>query len=615
MYFRRICCALALFAFASGTTAKGQEPFSKIVGAVKVGPVKKTNAWEVPYITWGGDVATFYANGGKTTRPGTLFAKQGLNLNLTPGDDFPAQVKRYLQGDTPFLRGTMRMLGMASEVIGADVQTKPVVFLQLTWSRGDHLVARENVKVVAKEGDNTADTLKGKKIVLQQGGPHVGMLDDILRTAQLTWNDITVVWTDDLTGPNGPAERFRKDKSIDGCMCISPDMAGLTGGLRSKGTGAEGTVRGAHVLVTTADMTRSIADVYACRKDFYDSAEGKQVVQKFVAAYLKSCEDVLALKTQYEKRGKAGAPQYWSILQLTQDIYGKDVIPTLEIDAHGLISDCAFVGLAGNNSFFKDKGNLNGFKAKEDAALKLAVEQKYAKVESGFFPPDLDYAKIKQLGAIAGPVEAKSGGEVTGDFAFDPEPANTILSFTISFEPNQFEFDDKVYGQQFLRAVQSASTFGNAIIVVRGHSDPTQTLADMVRAGMAKGILKRTGTPANRRYFVNGRPLDIKQIDTIAKLINEGAFDGVAPSPRQTMQAALNLSELRAKNVRDAVVKYAKEYGLNLNEAQIQPQGVGVMEPVIPRPHNLQEAKENMRVEFRLVRKNAEPESALDFDF
>src|SRR5438552_1664992 len=48
---------------------------------------------EVPYILWGGDVATFLANGGETTRPGTPFAEQGLKVKLVRGDDFAAQVK------------------------------------------------------------------------------------------------------------------------------------------------------------------------------------------------------------------------------------------------------------------------------------------------------------------------------------------------------------------------------------------------------------------------------------------------------------------------------------------------------------------------------------------
>ena len=65
----------------------------------------------MPFIIWGGDMATFYANGGLKTKSGTIFQKQGLNVNLTPGDVFNQQVRDYRPGTPPFLRGTFRTQG------------------------------------------------------------------------------------------------------------------------------------------------------------------------------------------------------------------------------------------------------------------------------------------------------------------------------------------------------------------------------------------------------------------------------------------------------------------------------------------------------------------------
>src|SRR2546427_3263689 len=144
-------------------------------------------------------------------------------------------------------------------------------------------------------------------------------------------------------------------------------MVSLCGGLQSTGTGAEGTVKGARVLVSTAELSRSIADVYVCRKDFYDA--NKQLVTKFVAGYLKACEEIIDLKKQYEAKG---SPAYKNLLQLTQGIYGQTTIPTLD-DAHGLLSDCTFVGYPGNVTFFTQEGNLHGFEAVQKSALDLAT--------------------------------------------------------------------------------------------------------------------------------------------------------------------------------------------------------------------------------------------------
>jgi ABC-type nitrate/sulfonate/bicarbonate transport system substrate-binding protein len=597
---------------AMTATTYGQERrFSDLLGPGNVGTVTQTAPLQVPYITWGGDMATFYANGGLTTKSGSIFQKQGLNLKLNPGDDFLQQVRDYRAGKTPFLRGTFHMIGLASEVIGSDPRTKAVVIVQMTWSAGDHMVARGNIRTVAD--------LKGKTIALQQSGPHVGMLDDVLKTARLTWDDIKVIWTKDLTASaDSPAELFRKRTDIDACFAITPDMVGLCGGIQNTGSGAEGTVKGARVLVSTAELSRSIADVYVCRKDFYDA--NKPLVTKFVAGYLKACEEVIELKKQYEAKG---SPQYRQLLQLTQDIYGKTTIPTLE-DGHGLLSDCTFAGYPGNVTFFTEEGNLHGFEALQKSALDLATSRGYARERMALFPSGLDYKSPVFLSyltrtdvgrgerfraeAVQTEIEALSAGG-----GLD---SRTIISFTINFEPNQETFSAEQYGGEYQRVVEAADKFGNAVIAVRGHADPSKTLLDLVKAGLQKGVLKRSGTAGNYTYSLNGQPLDLGHTGTLTKLVESGAFDGVSDlNPRETMQAALNLSRARAEAVRDSITEYAKKKGLTIDKSQIQPVGVGIREPFVAKPKNMDEAKQNMRVEFRIVRVAAEATKAADFDF
>jgi ABC-type nitrate/sulfonate/bicarbonate transport system substrate-binding protein len=609
-----ICLCVGLFV----GEALGQQRFADLVGPVTAQPVKQAAELQVPFITWGGDVATFLANGGLTTKTGSIYNKQGLKIRLTNGDDFVGQVKDYMSGKTPFLRGTFRMLGQASEVLGSDPKTKPVVILQLTWSAGDHVVARENLKTL----NDLKKTTSGKvKIACQQGGPHVGLLDDMLRASQIDWSDVEIVWAPDLTGDNGPAALFRKDPSIGACCVISPDMIGLTGGLDSKGSGAEGTVKGAHVLVSTAQMSRSIADVYAVRSDWFQA--NRAVAEKFVAGYLAASQQIVPMRKAFEDTGRL-TPQYKALLTMGQDILGEDVLPTLEVDAHGLLLDCTFVGLPGNISFFMDKGNLNGFDAKLKAALDLATGQGYAKVRTGFVPAGFDYQQIAKVAGIEYVEPGKTAGKIDAE-AIDLFPDSvglddqTILSFTISFEPNQSAFPPDRYGAEFNRAIQSASTFGNAVVVIRGHSDPTKTLVDLIRAGIAKGVIQRSGARPNYKYFVRvggqSQPLDLKQTKRVAELIKAGEFDGAQTSPRETMQAALNLSQARAEAVRDAVVKFAKQQDVNLDASQMQPVGAGILEPLVSKPRNMDEAKQNMRVEFRIVKVPAEAISESDFDF
>ena len=600
-----------LLTAASAPPAGAQEnDFAKLVGDVRVGEVAGGTP-QVPFITWGGDVATFHANGGLKTAGGSGFDKLGLDLELTPGDDFVAQVRDYVSGKSPFLRGTFRMLGQASGVLGADPRTKPVVILQLSWSNGDHVVVRDSVK--------TLNDLGGKKIAVQQGGPHVGLLYDALKSGGLSEDDVEIVWVPDLTGENGPAETFRGDDSIAACCVITPDMLGLTGGVTETGSGAEGTVNGATVVVSTQELTRSIADVYAVRSDWLEKPGNRETAQKFVAGWLGARDEVVALRNDFEKTGKL-SPAYRTLLAQSQRIFGEDVLPTLEVDAHGLLLDCEFANLPGQIEFFQRPGNLVGFDAKLTEALDMAVSWGYANNRNGFDPAPWDYREVAKLAGVEyrepSQTQRLTGPEVT---TFGPDmdlDSDTLVSFTINFEPNDPEFSADRYGAEFRQAIENAAKFGGAVIVVRGHSDPTLVLREMIQAGIQKGLIKRTGSGKTAKYFLQGKELDVNDADKIAALVQSGQFE--APPnyrPRLTMQSAQQLSLKRAAAVKEAVGKYAKQLGVELDLSALQPVGAGITDPVIPKPTSLTEAKENMRVEFRIVRVQAETLAPSDFDF
>ena len=597
------------------TLAHSQQKFSSLIGTNSVSPVNSTSTLIVPYIVWGGEAALFYANGGLQTKPGSIMAQQGLTLKLVPGDDFVGQVKNYLGGRTPFLRGTFRMLGQASEVIGRNPKTKAVVFGQMTWSAGDHFVARSNIKRISD--------LRGKKIAIQTGGPHVGMLYDMLRTARLSKSDIDLIWLDDLTGASGPAEAFRKDPTVAGCFVITPDMIGLTGGYDNTGTGAEGTVNDARVVVSTATLSRSIADVYACRKDFYDS--NKSTVEKFFAGYLKGVEAVIQLKKSYEK---SGSQEYMKLLQMIQDIYGPEIIPTLEEDAHGLIADCTYVGQPGNVSFFNDQTNVvTGFSGFNKSAIDMATSWGFAEKRYNLLPSDLNFSSSRFTSLLSNtvkmPVQRKRFKKETVRAeveAFNEEDVldeKTLVSFTIQFKPNQEKFSQIEYKEEFDRVVELAAKYGNAAVAIKGHTDPSKTLMTLVKTGIKRNIIKRTGQRGSYKYFMDGKSIRLENTEKLIKLIQQKKFESGTEieSPYQVMRAGLELSEQRAEAVKNAIVNYARQRNVRLEADQIVPIGMGIKEPVIAKPINPEQASENRRVEFALVKVSAETVAEADFDF
>lgn len=612
---RVLITTLCLF-FVSNVYADNR--FADLVGPIQVQPVKETNQVVVPTITWGGDVPFYVANGYKSdTQKDSIYSNLGLNVKLQNQDDFVQQVRDYVTGKSPFVRGTFRMLGQASEVLNMDPSIKPQVFLQISFSMGDHVVGRDTIRNLNDLKAFESKYKRKPKGVVQQGGPHVGLVDDMLKASQMTWDDVEIVWVNNLTDT---APAFRKDKTIDFCTVITPDMLGLTGGIDSVGTGAEGTVQDAKVFLSTAQFSRSIADVLAVRKDWYENH--KDFVEKLTAGYFKACEDVVAMRRQFDETGNLDK-KYELVLQTAQNIFGEAVIPSLEVDGHGLLLDCSFVGLPGNVAFFTDKGNLNGFDRKQSAALDLAINQGYAKTRAGFDPVVFDYKNLSKVAGIKFESPNSKPRIVAESISINPEDNlddKTILSFTINFEPNQTEFSFDQYGSEFNRAIENASSFGNAVIVIRGHSDPTKTVLDLLKAGMSKGIITRTGQTGNWQYFINwggrSKALDVEATTTLVELIKDGVFDGVPQNnPRETYQAALTLSYNRAEEVKEALSKYSKAKGVNLDLSQIQPVGAGIAEPVIAKPRSLEDAKKNMRVEFRIVKVPAEAIVPSDFDY
>lgn len=604
-------CSLALVAFAlslPGTIhADRIKRFSESVGEVSVREVTSTATVQVPYIFWGGDFATFHGNGGLTTKSGSLFDQQGLKLKLAAGDDFIGQVRNYLTGKSPFLRGTFRMIGTAAEVLNQDPRTRPVIFLQMTWSAGDHLVARGNIKSIKE--------LRGKTIVLQAGGPHIGMLDDVLRTAGLRWKDVNLKFVKDISGKNGPAAAFKRDRKIDATFVVTPDLIALTGGLNQSGTGAEGTVKGARAIDSSAYRAFTIADVYAVRSDFYE--KNKDWVEKFAAVYLKSVEDVVELK---KNKGSA----YRRLLDSAVKIYGRDVLPNRD-EADGLLSDCTFAGYPGNIAFFNDTRNTHGFSVFEKRALDMATREGFAASRGSLLgsplnwrsPVFVDYLKNTDVGRgnrFRAEVVQEELELLNQSGGLDD---STIYSFTVGFEPNQDKFSDTQYGKEFDQVLDLASEYGGAVIAVRGHADPTKVLAALVKAGLQKGVIMRNGSPGDWTYSFRGQPLNLEHTDALVKLVKSGAFDGagVAESPRELMQAARNLSLRRAQAVRESILSYAKRRRKPVDATQIQAQGVGIREPFVATPRSMADVRRNTRVEFRLVGVSPEAATASDFDY
>lgn len=562
LVFPPLLSGILLFAPENGHAidfVKG-DPLSQVISA-RAADCAPSKAITVPLITWGGDIPTVFANGdARSTKPGSIFSELGLSLTLAREDVFPKQVEQYLACRTPFLRGTMGMISMAAEVANRDPRTKPVVIYQMTWSAGGDAL-------VVKGGITRPKDLKGKTIAMQAYGPHVDYLGKVLADAGLSLRDVTVKWAKDLTGTDHTPGSALRNPDIDAALVIIPDALALTSN-GTTGTGAEDSVKGAKILLSTKSANRVIADVYVVRSDFLKA--NRPLVQKFVHGLMKAEEQFAELvKTKNSNQKKYRTAIRESAKLLLDSEHATE-------DTEAMYADAEFVGWKGNVSFFGDPNYPRGFG-------KLATEIEGSFQEIGLLSgkPNLSHAKwdfnALKTGLVntAGVEAPKFDKAVVARVVSRKQQQGTLsqeglFSFEVFFSPNQNSFDASLYREAFEKVINLASTYGGAIITVEGHSDPL-------------GYLKKKKGGA--------QPVVLKRIS----------------------QAAKNLSLTRANAVRDSLVQYATGKGVTLDPSQFAVVGYGISKPrsgicgndPCP-PKSEKEWRDNMRVQFRIIQVEAE---------
>lgn len=510
----------------------------------------------LPLITWGGDVATIYADSEG------FFREKGLDLELFTENDFAKQVEAVLAGKTPYLRGTMGMINFAAPVFEKQ-GTGLVVVYQLTWSTGgDCIVVRENIRTPAD--------LKGKTIGLQYSGPHMDYIANVIRSAGLKLSDVKIKWLKELTLPGydtrgkivDPVSAFQNDNTLDAVMVISPDAMLLTSG-GATGTGAEGSVKGAKILLTTKTASRIIADVYAVRKDWFDAHRDE--VQKLVYVLMLGRErlhELMNSKTQNHTK-------YNALLAKSADMLLGSAQATGDVE--GLLADCESVHHHGNVAFFTGVGTTRTLETLTEEIQSSFLNMNLMNKRADLVSAGWDYAALSGGLTNVGSAPAvpkfdpkKVVPKITADAESEDFFADGTLFFKeMLFKPNQAEFKEEDYAADFEVAIKMIETYGGSLVVVEGHADPL-------------GIRRAEQRGENQTVI------------------------------EQMKQQAKNLSLKRSRAVLDGFMAYCKKKGLEMDESQFVPLGIGTRTPKYPEPRTKDEWAQNMRVVFRIKQVEAE---------
>ncbi|NRA64156.1 MAG: OmpA family protein [Pseudobacteriovorax sp.] len=448
---------------------------------------------------------------------------------------------------------------MASKVLDKDPRTKLKVIYQHTWSQGGDAL-------VVKSGISSPKALRGKTIALQAYGPHVDYLGKVLSNAGLKLSDVKIKWLPDLTGTdNSPMAAFY-EPGIDAAMVIIPDALALTSN-GTVGTGAEDSVKGARILLSTKSANRIIADVYAVRTDYFN--KNRKAVGDLVHGLLLAQEQLQ--KTVKEKASQKAS--YQKMMTASAQILLDS--PKAVADTEGLLADAYFVGFNGNKVFFQDANYPRRFSRLNQEITSTLSPLGLTTSQSNLSEAKWNYADLSK-GIIN--VQASSKGKFNKEaVAKAVQKKNrrggsddNLFSFEVYFKPNQNTFQASQYSTDFKKVIDLASTYGGAIITIEGHSDPL-------------GYLKKK---------------------------KEGVSNIVLQRIRQS---AKNLSLTRANSVRDSLISYAAAQKITLDPTQFAVVGHGIAKPASGvcgsdpcAPKTKEQWLDNMRVEFKIIQVEAE---------
>ena len=489
------------------------------------------------------------------------FAKNDLKIKLSLENDIREQLKAYLACETPIMRGTQGMMNAIADLTEADSRTKQVAFYQHGFSNGQDAL-------VVRPGIDGADDLSGKTIVTQAYGPHLSYLARILSDGEeaageagQAWTAPTILYTEDLMGFSGntPGLAFAEDATIDAAFVTSADARILTSGGKT-GTGAEGSVKGAEIMLSTKSANRLISEVYVVRADYLEKNQDQinRLTKALFSAEEKLRENVVKQIVDWESVGE----------YLLGDAGAED-------EVQQMWRDVETVGVQGNIDW-ATPNKPRSWKSINDEIQSALVASgmmasAYALETAPWNYGDFAGNVFDQRRASLPGFDNNKASSVVADMkqAGDLEK-NALMEFEINFQPNQTGFSASDYQTEFSKVLELAATYGGAVITVEGHSDPLNYL----------------------------------------KKKHKGASTSAL---RSIKQSAKTLSMSRALEVRDVVLKYADERGQTMDESQFVTMGHGLTEPKTGlcsgdpcAPKTKAEWLSNMRVTFRIVNVEAE---------
>jgi outer membrane protein OmpA-like peptidoglycan-associated protein/ABC-type nitrate/sulfonate/bicarbonate transport system substrate-binding protein len=419
---------------------------------------------------WPGHMGFVMAAGGLRTQPGSLAAKEGIDLEVVFIEDAPSKNKALQSGEVDFVWQTVDELPIAmSSYREKNVEAR--VILQLDWSRGgDACVATKEVQKV--------EDLLGKSSSVLMFSPDHTLFEFMITNSRLTREQAAQVRKSikfSLDDPTYARTLFEK-KEVDVACLWEPDV-----------TLALGSRPGAHRLFSTQDATELVADVLLARRDYLDAHQ--DIAQKLLRAWFAGVAWGTGDKPAAAKLISTVANRFRDELGYDKTLAGLDWVK--------------WTTLSDNVKLFGVDGAAPGFDRVYNQADSIWINYPEAEIKDRFAPAALrDDRAVKAIWESAGKPMAQAEESFRQDEARTGSAVFTKpISITFDSGSNVLSAEAiSLLNQQVLPQLQIA---GGMYARIEGNTDSVgdyamnQALSEQRAAAIVSYLVSR-GIPAAR---------------------------------------------------------------------------------------------------------------------
>ncbi|MFZ2753743.1 MAG: phosphate ABC transporter substrate-binding/OmpA family protein [Lysobacteraceae bacterium] len=229
---------------------------------------------KVSIVSFHGYAPALVANGQSlTTRPGSLYDKEGLNVEFVIQDDIPTLATIFEAGTAQCAWRTSDFWAQEQPNLRNSGHDARAVMIVDNTRGADAIIARD-------PAIRSVEDLAGKKLALLQFTPSHGMSIDAIDNSALSARKkqsieyVYIAAEDGLAGVRAALE----SGSVDAAALWDPDLS-----LALRAT------RG-HVVYSTKTASNLIFDVMVCDQRVLNDPQGRDAVQKFVNGWMKGVD-------------------------------------------------------------------------------------------------------------------------------------------------------------------------------------------------------------------------------------------------------------------------------------------------------------------------------------